>query len=126
MSRTRNIPRSVDELISVRSGDAAGHLARSFAVEALRRPVELVEHGTQKTPTYFRVVHHETTVAYVRPRRSSVRVEYAIPYGRWSGLVGFGFDGAFGPSYAIDVTDADGLPGALSMLDEAIKLASTG
>jgi len=126
MTDTREVPQAVDAVIASRSGEPARAIARSFAVEAMRRPVDLVEHHTEtKAPTYFRVVYGEWTVAYVRPRSRSVRVEYAIPYGRWSGSVGFGFDGAFGPSYAIDITDVVGLPDALAMLDEAIRFATT-
>ncbi len=125
MSRPREIPRAVDEVISARSGDAAASIARSFAVEALQRPVDLIEQRTKKVPTYFRVVYQGTTVAYVRPRHGAVRVEFAIPYGSWTGDVGFGIDGAFGPTYAIDLDAANNLPGALGMLDEAIRFAAT-
>jgi hypothetical protein len=122
----KEIPSPVLKIIMTRASAETQPLAVAFATEALRRSVDLHEHKSDKAATYFRVVHTDTTVAYVRPRREAVRIECRIPYGRLPAGPGFGFDGAFGPSYAIDLNDKAELTSALRMLDEAIQLAASG
>lgn len=124
MSANEEISAPIDALIAARSGAGVAPVAKAFAVECLRRSLALEVQQTTKAPSYFRVVYDGMTVAYVRPRRGTVRIEFGIPYkGRRD--VGFGIDGAFGPTYALDLVDLGGIPGAIAMLDEAIRLAPT-
>jgi hypothetical protein len=120
----RDVPPQVLKVIAARSSAETQPLALAFGRAALSRDVQLIEHRSKRPPSYFRIVHAATTVAYVRPRRDAVRVECRIPFSRQRQLQhGVGYDGAFGPwSWCFDIADEAGIAGALELLDEAVSV----
>jgi hypothetical protein len=117
------VPEKVLDVLDKRSGNTTvGDLAKAFAEQALRRDVELL---AQSSPVarYFRVVWHGTTVAYVHPRATVVRVDYRLPVDHWSHGWGFSQDnprGGIGP----DIDGQVGFQVGMRLLDDAIRQAS--